>query len=62
MNFLAGFFLITNGGNDEEAFWLFKNLLESSEFMMTGSFEVNNNFHKFKVGFPLTTILTDLFK
>ena len=40
MNFLVGFLLITNGGNDDEAFWFFKNLAESSEFMLTGCFEV----------------------
>jgi hypothetical protein len=40
MNFVAGFMLITNGGNDEEAFWLFKRLAESPEFLATGLFEV----------------------
>jgi hypothetical protein len=42
MNYLVGFLLITNGGNDDDVFWILKNMFESSEFMLTGMFEVNN--------------------
>jgi hypothetical protein len=30
MNFVVGFILLINGGLEEEAFWLFKNILEKT--------------------------------
>jgi hypothetical protein len=62
MNFLAGFLLLTTGGNEEEVFWLLKSLCESPEFMMTGLFEVYINSFNLKHGFPLHNILIELFK
>jgi len=31
MNFLAGFILMMNGGNEKEAFWLFASMLKTSK-------------------------------
>lgn len=40
INFLMGFFLMVNGGNDEEAFWLFVAITKKNQnFGMTGNFE-----------------------
>jgi hypothetical protein len=41
MNFLVGFLLTINNGNEEEIFWFLKSMLESSDYFMTGMFEVN---------------------
>jgi hypothetical protein len=43
MNFLVGFLLMTNGGHEEEVFWLLKSMCENPEFLMSGVFEVYNN-------------------
>lgn len=40
INFLMGFFLMVNGGNDEEAFWLFVAITKKNQnFGMVGNFE-----------------------
>ncbi|CAI2386137.1 unnamed protein product [Moneuplotes crassus] len=40
INFLMGFFLMVNGGNDEEAFWLFVAITKKNQnFHMVGNFE-----------------------
>jgi len=40
INFLIGFFLMVNGGNDEEAFWLFVAITKKNQnFGMVGNFE-----------------------
>ena len=40
INFLIGFFLMVNGGNDEEAFWLFAAITKKNQnFHMVGNFE-----------------------
>jgi hypothetical protein len=49
MNFLVGFILQINGGNEKEAFWFFHALLEKSNHAIP--FDGLNGF--FKPEFPL---------
>jgi len=39
MNFLVGFMLLINGGNELEAFWMFITLARDQRFMLMGLFE-----------------------
>ena len=40
MNFLLGFFLLINGANEEESFYMFKALAEHPDFMLMGLYEI----------------------
>lgn len=39
MNFIMGFFLMLNGGNELEAFWVFVTLIRDHRYLMMGFFE-----------------------
>lgn len=53
MNFWVGFLLLVNGGNEEEAFWLFTTLCWDPKYMLIGLFEEE---------FPLLDFLIFIFK
>ena len=52
MNFVVGFLLLINGGNEIEAFWTFVTMARDSRFLMMGFFER---------GFPLIDFYMYLF-
>lgn len=39
MNFVIGFLLLVNGGNEVEAFWFFVELCRHKDFMLMGMYE-----------------------
>ena len=41
MNFIVGFLLLINGGDELEAFWMFVALARNTDFLMMGFFEKN---------------------
>lgn len=41
MNFIVGFLLLINGGDELEAFWMFVALARNPDFLMMGFFEAN---------------------
>ncbi|KRX05358.1 Rab-GTPase-TBC domain [Pseudocohnilembus persalinus] len=53
MNFIVGFLLLINGGNESEAFWLFIELCRHKDFMIMGIFEQD---------FPVLNLILFIFK
>ncbi len=52
MNFIVGFILLVNGGNELEAFWLFIELCRHKDYMLMGFYED---------GFPMLNLVLSVF-
>lgn len=58
MNFVVGYILLVNGGNEEEAFWFFVNLLQRADTNDTFKGGISSFYTQ---GFPLLIDLMSRF-